>query len=162
MLNVLAYNSAAEMEASYRTIRENLFKKREPVKPPPAPPVVVVVVVAEPAPPSPPPIPGFLRYIIWCVCEEYGITKEELFIRCRKPKFVHRREVAIAMLRHLSRRSLKQIGSVMGQDHTTVLASLRRTNRFVDEVKAGAPPEVTYPQWARILRGYLEGELPHP
>lgn len=57
----------------------------------------------------------------------YGVARADLMSNCRKGKFIRPRHVAMYLCKHLTKRSLPQIGKRFGgRDHTTVLHAVNK------------------------------------
>ena len=64
------------------------------------------------------------------VCEEYGISQDQLLGRSRLRKYVEPRQIAYALCWKYRGRfgSLGTVGAEFGRDHTTIIHGLRRFN----------------------------------
>jgi hypothetical protein len=157
------YRSAAEMVASYTMIRNHFWAIPERVEttsaprmeaPPPciepAPPCI------EPAPPEPPHMGVLVEDIIRAICGEFQITKVELLSAGRKLNVVRPRQMAFALCKHLTTRSLPEIGRRFVRDHTTVLHGIRKLASILDATKDGMPHDATAAQWVRVMREYMD------
>ena len=166
------YRSAAEMIASYAMIRNHFWAIPERVEttPPPRMKAPPPRIEPEPAPPpaasdppppeesEPPPHVGVLiEDIIRAVCSEFQLTKTELLAERRSHDVVRPRHVAFALCKHLTTRSLVEIGRRLGdRDHTTVLHGIRKMASILDATKDGMPHDATAAQWVRVMRFYMD------
>ncbi len=67
------------------------------------------------------------QLIVNTVCEQFGITLEEITSRKRSTEIVVPRQIAMYLCRELTDASLVEIGKVLGKkDHTTVMSSINR------------------------------------
>jgi len=65
--------------------------------------------------------------ILKAVCQHYQIEPEQIKGTSRKRDYVVPRQIAMYLMRELSRQSLNQIGAIFGgKDHTTVLHSCQK------------------------------------
>jgi hypothetical protein len=169
--HVLDYRSAAEMIASYAMIRNHFRAIPERVettppvriKPPPRiePEPAPQAVEPDPPPPEepePPPHAGVLvEDIIRAICSEFQLTKTELLSERRSMNVVRPRQIAFSLCKHLTTRSLVEIGRRLGdRDHTTVIHGVRKMAPVLDAAKDGMPEDATPAQWARVMREYVD------
>lgn len=68
--------------------------------------------------------------ILNAVARRTGVTRFELVGPCRRPRFVHARRVAALVMRG-RRYSLKEIGSLLNRDHTSILHLLQSASDHV-------------------------------
>jgi chromosomal replication initiation ATPase DnaA len=91
------------------------------------------------------------------VCDEFHITRHELFGRRRFAVVVVPRSLTFALARHLTRKSMPEIGRRAGGfDHTTVLHAIRKLAPVLDAVKDGMPEDATPAEWVRAMRKHME------
>lgn len=91
------------------------------------------------------------------VCEEFNMTKIELWSERRTLNVVRPRHLAFSLCKHLTTRSLVEIGRRFGgRDHTTVLNGVRKMAPFLEATKDGMPADATLAHWVRVMRHYLE------
>jgi len=64
--------------------------------------------------------------IISEVCEYCGIRRSDLMSKSRKKRIAQTRQIAMALCRELTNKSLPEIGEAFGRDHTTVLNACKR------------------------------------
>lgn len=64
-------------------------------------------------------------YIFHVIFEEYGITREGLLSQSRVRVYSKPRQMAMYLLRNLTKRSYPSIGNQMKRDHTTVIHGVR-------------------------------------
>lgn len=103
-----------------------------PPPPPPAPPValklanaMVSVVDNRPAQQLDGPVLG--RHVIEAVARRYGMSVAEMLGRSRKVIYVVPRQIAVYLLRTITKKSMPQIGRMLGgRDHTTALHAYRK------------------------------------
>jgi chromosomal replication initiator protein len=68
------------------------------------------------------------------VCEQFGLSREELLSSARTPRIARPRQVAMYLSRELTDESLPTIGRQFGgRDHTTVLHACRRASTQIDD-----------------------------
>jgi hypothetical protein len=171
--DVSDYSSAEEMLARYRAIHSAFWQQLMPAPPPP-PETVRPPRRHRPKLPEPPPAPddpvelpvkfaAMLRHplsrfehIVKAVCDEFHITRHELFGRCRTAVIVAPRSVTFALARHLTRKSMPEIGRRAGGfDHTTVLHAIRKLAPVLDVAADGMPEDATPAQWVRVMREHM-------
>lgn len=63
------------------------------------------------------------------VAKDYGITMQELLSDSRAGTIMKARRAAIYLTRALTDKSLPQIGQGFGRDHSTIISSLRYSER---------------------------------
>jgi chromosomal replication initiator protein len=82
--------------------------------------------------------------IVNAAAQEFGVTVLDIKSARHHASLVQARHVAMYLARHLTPRSLPEIGRFLGgRDHTTVMYGVRRT-----EERMGAAPELA----ARVAR----------
>jgi hypothetical protein len=175
--DVSDYSSAEEMLARYRAIHSAFWQELMPAPPaPPAPPETVRPPRRHrskvPAPPPaaddpveelPVQFAAMLRHplsrferIVMAVCDEFHITRHELFGRRRFAAVVVPRALTFALARHLTRKSMPDLGRRAGGfDHTTVLHAIRKLAPVLDAAADGMPEDATPAQWVRVMREYM-------
>ena len=84
-------------------------------------------------------IPGLINQqeinsdrIIDIICKYYDTNIEQLKKRNRKREIVTVRRMCIYFLKKNTHSTLKSIGDIFGQDHTTVIHSLDTIQDFID------------------------------
>ncbi len=69
-------------------------------------------------------------HVMQVVCEDYGVTREDLLGSSRKRAISQARQVAMYLMRHYTKLSLPKIGDALGgKDHTTVLYSCEKVTQ---------------------------------
>lgn len=84
-------------------------------------------------------IPGIVVYgkastakkIIKEVCSYFCIEEKILIGRSRKMEYVLARQIATYLIRNETKAKLTDIGKELGQDHTTVVHSIKKINDFI-------------------------------
>jgi hypothetical protein len=169
------YSSAEEMLARYRAIHSAFWQELMPA--PPAPPETIrpprrrrTKKVPEPPPAPDDPVEelpvqfaAMLRHplsrfeeVAKAVCDEFHITRHELFGRRRFAVVVAPRSLTFALARHLTRKSMPEIGRRAGGfDHTTVLHAIRKMAPVLDAAADGMPDDATPAEWVRVMREYM-------
>lgn len=71
--------------------------------------------------------------IIEGVVKFYGVTKEDLFSSSRKKKLSLARQTVIYFLRHLAKRSLKEIAHLLKKEHSTVIYHLKSLEKKLNQ-----------------------------
>jgi chromosomal replication initiation ATPase DnaA len=98
------------------------------------------------------PLSRFER-IVQAVCNEFHMTRSELFSRSRFAVVVAPRMLTFALARHLTRKSMPEIGRRAGGfDHTTVLNAVRKLQPHLDATAAGMLADATVAEWVKSLR----------
>ena len=80
--------------------------------------------------------------ILSVVTKHFGITNEDIKSKKRTENISNARHTAIYIIRNMTNLSLKEIGSIFGRDHATVLSSIgkidtniKTKNRSASEIK---------------------------
>ena len=74
------------------------------------------------------PVDILIDNIIATVAKYYGVSLEEIKSKKKTDAVANARHVAIYIIRKLTDKSFKEIGSIFGRDHSTVMASCDRVN----------------------------------
>ncbi|BAU22409.1 chromosomal replication initiator protein DnaA [Caldimicrobium thiodismutans] len=74
--------------------------------------------------------------IIEGVVKFYGITKEDLFSPSRKKNLSLARQTVIYLLRHLAKKSLKDIAQMLKKEHSTVIYHLKSIEKRLNQNQA--------------------------
>lgn len=86
-----------------------------------------------------PPLKSSLSEIILhVVCEKYGVLIEDLLGKRRLRVYARPRQMAMYLLRHLTKRPYPAIGRALGRDHTTVFHGVRAVDRRASKDKEQA------------------------
>jgi Bacterial dnaA protein helix-turn-helix len=161
------YSNADEMMARYRSIHSAFWRQLMPSPPQPQPPAVEAL-----HPPEPEPLPvvvlpdkfaamlsqPFSRFeqIVQAVCNEFRMTRSEVFSHRRFAKVVAPRMLIFALARHLTRKSMPELGRRAGGfDHTTVLHAIQKLGPVLELTKNGMPDDATPAEWVRVMREYM-------
>jgi hypothetical protein len=157
------YSNTDEMLARYRSIHSAFWRQfippPETIRPPELPPAPPPA--AKPAAPPPPlvrsePREPSIGEILWAVCDEFNLRKNELVAERRSLDVVRPRHIAFALCKHLTSRSLPEIGRRFGgRDHTTVLHGIRKMAASLEATKDGMPDDATPAEWVRVMREYV-------
>lgn len=138
------YTSATDMKARYASIRRALFDRPKPVRVAhvenhvepalvidPVSEYKVIVVKEEPDLYVVPAFKGSAKELIYMIMHEMGAKPEDIFGPSHKREFVEvRHAINKAVYLKFPALSLPQIGALMNRDHTSILASLRRTGAY--------------------------------
>ena len=85
------------------------------------------------------------------------ITLNDMLSARRTANVVAPRQIAMAIAKHLTLRSLPEIGRRFGgRDHTTALHAIRKFQWLIDRVSAGMTPSSTVLEWAYAMKAGLE------
>lgn len=118
---------SAELRAEYIEIRERLMGKPEPEP---------IKAVPKSKPQRPQAIvirPDWRGHfskrmrIVQLVCNEYGVTLEQLRSSSRSKKFIIPRFICCFLIRTVLETSYPQIGLFLRKDHTSILNAVRET-----------------------------------
>jgi hypothetical protein len=167
------YSSAEEMLARYRAIHSAFWQELMPappetIRPPRRRRTTKKVPAPPPAPDDPVELPAsfavMLRHplsrfeqVAKAVCDEFHITRHELFGRRRFAVVVAPRSLTFALARHLTRKSMPEIGRRAGGfDHTTVLHAIRKLAPVLAAAADGMPENATVHQWVRSMRFHMD------
>ena len=74
------------------------------------------------------PVDILIDKIISTVARYYGVTVEEIKSKKKTDAVANARHIAIYIIRKLTDKSFKEIGSIFSRDHSTVMASCERVN----------------------------------
>ena len=72
------------------------------------------------------PVDILINKIISTVAKYYGVSVDEIKSKKKTDAVVNARHIAIYIIRKLTDKSFKDIGSIFSRDHTTVMASCDR------------------------------------
>lgn len=72
------------------------------------------------------------QQVIAILCKELQLTKEEMFAKKRNRDNVLARQLFSKWLRDNAMFTLKRIGTVFGQDHTTAIHSINTAQNLID------------------------------
>ena len=87
------------------------------------------------------------------VRKQLGIEKMDFLSARRNKKFVVSRQVAMALCKRLTTKSLPEIGRRMGnRDHTTILHGCRRLQPVIDAVAARLEPNASISDWVAAMK----------
>ena len=87
------------------------------------------------------------------VRRQFGVEKMDFLSARRNQKFVVPRQVAMALCKRLTRKSLPEIGRRMGgRDHTTILHGCRRLQPVIDAVAARLEPNASISDWVAAMK----------
>lgn len=90
--------------------------------------------ISRPLPPPRPPIPFLgqlapsLRPLYFAACEAYGIPPDRLFAPSRLAVLARARFAFYRLARRYTNHSLAALGRMVGRDHTTIIAGLKRAH----------------------------------
>lgn len=73
-----------------------------------------------------------INVILDVVCHDFCVSVEDLRSDSRKAIFRHPRHVAIHLLRHHTKLTLKDLGGLFNRHHTTVMSALESINHMYD------------------------------
>lgn len=91
------------------------------------------------------------------VCEEFRLTRVEIEANRRTAAVCGPRQIAMALARRLTPRSLPYIGDHFGgRDHTTVLHAVRVMAPFIEKAAATLSPTATVAEWVIAVRAEWE------
>lgn len=72
------------------------------------------------------PTDALVEKIITAVAKNYGVTSDQIKSKKKTENIANARHVAIYIIRKLTTLSLKEIGEILGRDHTTVMAAINK------------------------------------
>ncbi len=73
--------------------------------------------------------------ILLAVSKKYGISVEDLKSKKKTETIANARHIAIYIIREETKLSLKEIGRILGRDHTTIMASVNKVETNLKTVK---------------------------
>lgn len=95
------------------------------------------------------------------VCVVAGVHMSDLISQRRDRTIVRPRQIAMSLARHLTGKSLPELGRRFGgRDHTTVLHACKRYRALVDQIAPLIPAEASAGDWVRALYAALPGFTP--
>ncbi len=72
--------------------------------------------------------------IVRCVCKHYSINREQILSKSRHKDLVLARQVAMFLMKKITEKSLRDIGTFLGgRDHTTVRHALHKIDRYAKQ-----------------------------
>ena len=87
------------------------------------------------------------------VRRQFGVEKMDFLSARRNQKFVVPRQVAMALCKRLTLKSLPEIGRrIGGKDHTTILHGCRRLQPVIDAVAARLEPNASISDWVAAMK----------
>jgi hypothetical protein len=102
--------------------------------------------------------PSRFEQIVQAVCDEFHLTRSELFSHRRFAPVVAPRTLVFALARHLTRKSTPDIGRRAGGfDHPTVMHATRKRSHVLERTKDGMPEDATVAEWVRVMREHMDG-----
>lgn len=158
-----------EFIANYKAVRERLYNPPNAYQEPA--PLIVDEPKPEPPPPPPPPPPmmsvsvipprnSTVDEVIRAVCVVFNVSGTNIRSMSRTADVMRPRHIATALAKHLTLKSLLEIGRrIGGRDHTTVLNACRRPF-IVAAIAAVAPTmgdSLDPMEWAQAIRDHLAG-----
>lgn len=72
------------------------------------------------------------REVVRIVAKHFDITEEKAYEKNRKHKAVLTRQISSYIIKDKFEMSLVDIGKLFGQDHTTIISSIRAINNYID------------------------------
>ena len=155
------YATGKDQYDAYLAVRSRFFAAPPKIK---TSPKVVRIVIEEEKPKKlgrPRLIPAHLTItsdIVKAVSTAFGVPPEDVMGRSRCAGPVLTRMVAIALAKHFTNRSLPDLGSRFGRDHTTILNAIKVMQPVMNLVKPNMVVDATFDQWATAIRtAMLEG-----
>lgn len=87
------------------------------------------------------------------VRKQFGVERMDFLSARRNQQFVVPRQVAMALCKRLTRKSLPEIGRRLGnRDHTTILHGCRRLQPVIDAVAARLDSEASISDWVAAMK----------
>lgn len=87
------------------------------------------------------------------VCRQFDIRKMDFESKRRSQEIVIPRKIAMSLCRHLTRKSLPEIGRMIGdRDHTTVLYACRQLQPAVNAVSLRLSSDSHISEWVKAMR----------
>lgn len=87
------------------------------------------------------------------VCKQFGIRRMDFESHRRTADIVAPRQVAMALAKHLTQKSLPEIGRRIGnRDHTTVLYACRKWQAVTNAVALRLSTDDPISEWVRAMR----------
>jgi hypothetical protein len=87
------------------------------------------------------------------VCKQFGIRRMDFESHRRTGEVVMPRQIAMSLAKHLTRKSLPEIGRMIGKrDHTTVLYACRRWKPVIDAVALRLSADHPISEWVSAIR----------
>ncbi len=94
-----------------------------------------------------------IRDIQMAVCEAFDVRRHDMLGRCRTHNIVVPRQTAMALCKHLTLKSLPEIGRQFGgRDHTTVLHSVRKLEPLIAVACETMTPRHHVAEWAQAMK----------
>lgn len=91
------------------------------------------------------------------VCKQFEVRKNDFLSHRRLPDFVRARQTAMTLSKHLTLKSLPEIGRrIGGRDHTTVLHACRKYKLVMDAVEKKVPKDDPISIWVAAFKAEIE------
>jgi len=91
------------------------------------------------------------------VARVFQISREDMLSMRRTGRLITPRHLAIALAKHLTRRSLPEIGRRFGgRDHTTVLHAVRKMQPVMDALIRDVKPDAPLAEWVAIAKRLVD------
>lgn len=99
--------------------------------------------------------------LIAIICAEvrlqFGVRKMDFLSERRRQEYVLPRQIAMALCKHLTVKSLPEIGRrIGGRDHTTILHGCRKMQPVTDAVAAKLSPDASVAEWVMAMKAEIE------
>lgn len=103
------------------------------------------------------PVGPTIGEIVKDVCKQFGISKNDFESARRNQDLAIPRQVAMALARHLTKRSLPEIGRhIANRDHTTVLHSCRKWEPVLTACCRYLPDGAPVSVWVQRFKAEME------
>lgn len=91
------------------------------------------------------------------VMAQFGVRKMDFLSARRRQEFVVPRQIAMAICKHLTLKSLPEIGRrIGGRDHTTIMHGCRKMQPVTDAVAAKLAPDASVFEWVMAMKAEIE------
>ena len=99
-----------------------------------------------------------IRDIQQTICEAFDVGQHELVSARRSKAVVLPRQLAMALAKRFTARSLPDIGRHFGgRDHTTVMHAIRKVAPIMARAEAALPPGAGLAEWVSTLKACAKG-----
>ncbi len=94
------------------------------------------------------------------VCKIFEVSRMDLLSARRTGRLVTARQIAMALSKHLTKRSYPEIGRRFNRDHSTVLVGVRRRKPLIDALARVVRRDAPLTEWVSKAKAFVERGLP--
>jgi chromosomal replication initiation ATPase DnaA len=94
------------------------------------------------------------------VCAAFEVSRMDLLSPRRAANLACARQIAMALAKHLTKRSYPEIGRRFERDHTTVLHAVRKRQTLIDALAGVVRRDAPLAEWVGKAKTFVERGLP--